>query len=326
MASDIISGKKLLAIGLAGSVGALVLLFATMTLRSGGPLALATLPTPTPTNTPVPAGVIDFSARVLTDSNNAGTCDSSGSPTNTCRVAQGTTFLVGVYLNQLPNALPGGNYAGYDVILSYSGVTSAENAQSLDLHQWPSCALDAGAFQPGMIFAGCAIGIGSPESAYTGRMMTAELTCEQSGVITLLHGESATSISDGFTSGRYHEDEGTTETLNIDCAPAVPYPGDTDGDGCPDAKELGMNAMMGGARNFLNANDYFNPTHDGENRIDDILTVLYKYFIDSGNPAYTAGTDRTLIGPNAWNLGPPDGLQRIDDILASVKHYFHDCS
>ena len=33
------------------------------------------------------------------------------------------------------------------------------------------------------------------------------------------------------------------------------------------------------------------------------------------HPAYTTNTDRTLVGPNAWNTGPPDGLQRVDDIL-----------
>ncbi len=78
-----------------------------------------------------------------------------------------------------------------------------------------------------------------------------------------------------------------------------------------------------------------NPSHDGKSRIDDVLLVVQAYFKDDtdgnpGLPPYTAGynpdTDRTLLGPNAWNTGPPNGLQRIDDILAQVKQYFHDCS
>ena len=43
-------------------------------------------------------------------------------------------------------------------------------------------------------------------------------------------------------------------------------------------------------------------------------------------PGYNPDTDRTLVGPNAWNTGPPNGLQRVDDILNSVKQYFHDCA
>jgi len=42
-------------------------------------------------------------------------------------------------------------------------------------------------------------------------------------------------------------------------------------------------------------------------------------------PGYNPDTDRTLVGPNAWNLGPPNGLQRINDILHEVHQYFHDC-
>ena len=62
-----------------------------------------------------------------------------------------------------------------------------------------------------------------------------------------------------------------------------------------------------------------------QNRIDDILAVVQGYFIDSGNPSYNSDTDRTLVGPNAWNLGPPNGQQRVDDILNMLHQYFHDC-
>ena len=117
--------------------------------------------------------------------------------------------------------------------------------------------------------------------------------------------------------------------------PAVP---DTDSDGCPDVKEQQSTPgteLAGGRRSPKNPNDYFNPSGDGLNRVDDILLIVQAYFNDDddGNPGlppyepgYDPGTDRTLIGPNAWNLGPPNGLHRVDDILNSVKQYFHDCS
>jgi hypothetical protein len=105
--------------------------------------------------------------------------------------------------------------------------------------------------------------------------------------------------------------------------------GDTDGDDCIDVVEeqtgLGTE-LSGGRRDPDNSNDYFNPSHDGQNRIDDVLEVVNQYFIDSGEPGYNPDTDRTFVGPLAWNLGPPDGLQRVDDILNQVKQYFHDCA
>jgi alpha-tubulin suppressor-like RCC1 family protein len=113
---------------------------------------------------------------------------------------------------------------------------------------------------------------------------------------------------------------------------------DDDNDGCPDVSEVQTSAgsqLSGGLRNPHDPNDYFNPSHDGQNRVDDVLLVASQYFDDDsdgnpGLPPYAAGydpdTDRTFVGPLAWNLGAPDGLQRVDDILNQVKQYFHDCA
>lgn len=314
-----ISVKKALALGLAllGAV-TLLIVFAAMPLRSGGNEALAGS-----------AGTVDFSAHIAASATNGGDCDSSGVPTNSCRIAAGTTFIMGVGLNEIGNALPGGNYSGYDAHLDYTGVTSAETHASVDAHQWPACVKAADSFQPGTVFAGCAVGVGQPDSAYEGLLVTVEFTCTASGTVTLVHGAYVTALYDDGSSSSFHEDEGTTESLNIECAAPQPYPGDSDGDACPDAREqqtASGSVITGGRRNFLNTYDYFNPTHDGKNRIDDVLAVLDQYFVDSGNPAYTTNTDRTLMGPNAWNLGPPDGKQRVDDILNAVHQYYQDCS
>ena len=105
-----------------------------------------------------------------------------------------------------------------------------------------------------------------------------------------------------------------------------PLDPDTDDDKCTDDQELGADQTVGGRRDPQNEWDYFNPTHDGKNRVDDILAVVDQYFVDQANPNYTQDTDRTLVGPNAWSLGAPNGLQRIDDILNIVRQYFHDCA
>ncbi len=103
---------------------------------------------------------------------------------------------------------------------------------------------------------------------------------------------------------------------------------DTDLDGCSNKSELQDNPSAGGLRDPYNHWDYFNPTKDGLNRVDDILKVVGQYFCDNGTcPTYTRSTDRTaVIGANPWNLNQPNGQQRVDDILGAVKSYFHDCS
>ncbi len=120
--------------------------------------------------------------------------------------------------------------------------------------------------------------------------------------------------------------DGLDDTEELDYYGTNPAKADTDGDGCADNREMGPTANLGGLRDPVDQWDYFNPTHDGKNRIDDILLVVHQFFKDEGDPAYNVDTDRTLVGPNAWNTGPPDGMQRVDDILNSVHQFFHDCS
>ncbi len=110
-----------------------------------------------------------------------------------------------------------------------------------------------------------------------------------------------------------------------------------DADGCPDVREQQTapgSELSGGRRDYLKSWDYFNPTHDGVNRTDDITAVVVQYGQDDDDanpglppyaPGYTPTTDRTYVGPNAWNLGPPNGLQRTDDITNAVKQFGHDC-
>jgi subtilisin family serine protease len=123
----------------------------------------------------------------------------------------------------------------------------------------------------------------------------------------------------------------------VDAAGAV-LEFDYDGDGCPNGNELENAAgseETGGLRDPENEWDYFNPSGDGRNRVDDIVAVVNQYYDDDdaftpGTPPYAPGynpaTDRTVLGPNAWNLGPPNGIQRVDDIVTAINHYFHDCS
>lgn len=105
-----------------------------------------------------------------------------------------------------------------------------------------------------------------------------------------------------------------------------PVDPDTDGDHCGDGAELGPSHQAGGERDPTDQWDYFNPSGDGLNRVDDILLVVRQYFVDQGNPNYTQATDRTSVGPQLWRAGQPNGTQRVDDILTAVHNYFNDCT
>jgi hypothetical protein len=114
---------------------------------------------------------------------------------------------------------------------------------------------------------------------------------------------------------------------------------DTDGDGCPDIREQQTatgSQLSGGRRSYLNPYDYFNPTHDHENRLDDVLMVVQAYYNDDsddnpGEPPYAPGynpdTDRADDPAYAedWRLLAGNGYQRVGDILAVIRQYFHDC-
>ena len=147
----------------------------------------------------------------------------------------------------------------------------------------------------------------------------------------------ATNIIWQFFQAHAMPSAGALPDFDGDTVPDVRDP-DNDNDGCPDAAEVQTapgSEVTGGRRDPNNPWDYFNPTHDGKNRVDDIVLVLHQYHKDQWlnpptntipNPAYNPDTDRTLVGPNAWNLGPPNGQQRVDDILNIVHQLFHDCS
>jgi hypothetical protein len=111
---------------------------------------------------------------------------------------------------------------------------------------------------------------------------------------------------------------------------------DSDGDGCTNAQEVGPDEMQGGQRSPSNPNDFFDPTGEKQHRLNDVLATIQQYFEDeflpppappnTPNPNYNPDTDRTALGPDPWDLGPPNGTQRLDDILAAIGQYFHDCA
>ena len=311
---------------LLGTLAAIVLLFAAISVRSGGNSALATLPTPTA------APGLDFSIGSDVSVGAGAVCDSSGAPTDVCQVPLNGAFKLSFFLHDLPSDMGSGGYVEYWAYLEYDGVTNDGTQASIDPYKWPGCVDDTRSPAPGVIGITCAIGSGASASTYTGRMATVAFTCAADGTVKLVHTEDGvgypnTSMRDvDLTS----YSESYEEWLTIECVPAAAYPADTDGDGCPDSKESDLNPMTGGLRNYLNAWDYFDPEKvytPNTQTVADILRVVNQYAKNVGNPLYTNETDRTGI-PDAypWSLGPPNGTQTVADILAAVRQFGHNCA
>jgi len=318
MASMLLNNRKLFALTLAGL--ALAALLAAVAFPSNSSPARATsLGSGSAAGGPSEP---DFSIAINIDGMGANECDTSGGPT-TCQILTGNMFTVNYYLNEIGSPL------GFDALVYYTAYDGV-SIQFMDYSNpnaglWPGCAFRGNGEGPGFVYGACGQGPGAPGNFYTGLVSRAVFTCAADGSITLVHGlPDKTLLATASTYEFLYET--ADETLTIDCLTPAPYPTDTDGDGCPDTKEAGMNPVQGGLRDFTNPWDYWNPTHDGINRIDDPYLVKTQYFIDEGEPGYNPDTDRTWVGPNPWNLGPPNGLQRIDDMLYALNQYFHDCS
>ena len=118
--------------------------------------------------------------------------------------------------------------------------------------------------------------------------------------------------------------------INCNAPPKLPYPGDTDGDGCPDERENQpkSQAANGGGRNYLDPYDWYDVNQDGEiDLFNDILGVILHYSLDGSAP-YDVNFDRgPTTGPNAWNMTAPDGvIDLFTDILGVIQQHGHACT
>ncbi len=115
-----------------------------------------------------------------------------------------------------------------------------------------------------------------------------------------------------------------------------PAPGDTDGDGCSDKHESGPDETLGGRRDYLDPNDYYDVYGPGQSLVrdgvidlaNDILGVIQHFAPLGTEPEYDVRFDRgPQIGANTWNMGPPDGvIDLANDILGVILQFNHSCA
>jgi len=117
-----------------------------------------------------------------------------------------------------------------------------------------------------------------------------------------------------------------SDTIAMTVVSVLAYPGDSDGDGCPDVSENRPKSelALGGGRNHGNPWDYYDVNGDGViNLFGDILGVIQHFSLDGAAPYdVTFDRGRAPSGANPWNMTAPDGVINLfTDILGVIKQF-----
>jgi len=222
-----------------------------------------------------------------------------GDPIQTTRnVTVGDAFRISIQLSANPGSIAGyqarliwddpildfspRTLAGDDVFAENSGLAVAVLNQIVG-----AASIELGAVRP----------TAPGSTGYTGPLAQLEFVCVAPGTANLIL--TAPGNHTALVAHPATEYTPTLASAQIDCLP------DDDGDGCSNAAEQQTapgSELSGGLRDDLDPNDYFNPSGDGQNRVDDILLVVQAYFDDDddGNPGlppyepgYNPATDRS---------------------------------
>ncbi len=168
-------------------------------------------PTPRSTSTPPQSPAPNFSLGIDADGDGHDDCETRSTGHGDCFLPASTSFKLKVYLDSLPAAHP--RYAGFDIRIAYSGLTSLDNP---DARAWPECAFPASATFPGQVGWACTIAPFASESAYTGLIGTTDFRCTQTGTVTLEHGRGSTDLIDRQSQEYF---EAGPDALTVHCGP-----------------------------------------------------------------------------------------------------------
>ncbi len=139
-----------------------------------------------------------------------------------------------------------------------------------------------------------------------------------------------TEVKDGLCAGETTGASGNVSSVTWKLAEKLPWPGDTDGDGCPDVNENLPKSEVanGGGRDWQDQWDYYDINGDGViDLLNDILGVIQHFQpIPGGAPPYDPVFDRgPTTGPNTWNMTAPDGvIDLLNDILGVITQFDTD--
>ncbi len=174
-----------------------------------------------------------------------------------------------------------------------------------------------------------------PTTYFEGRLLELDMSCPATPVATFINllpfGDPVAETSGALFVEPDLQTPVTPKvnSLTVNCVSPQAQPGDTDGDGCSDAKEAGANPALGGDRDWLNPWDFYDTNGDGViDLLFDILGVINHAGTAPG-PPYDVNYDRgPWLGANSWNdTTPPDGvIDLLNDIYGVIAQNGHDCS
>ena len=318
------------------------------------PTATPTLTaTPTPTPTCVPFGppaepnqpAASMSLRVYCDKDKTGLVCDIGVFGRKCEIATDSNFVVEVVASGPPEA----GYSAFKVVVQYSGNVTLVEQPGFAENKSPVCDLPVESALPGRYVLTCkAVPAGSGQRTdYNGALANLHFVCKggpaqidivagdaAGGSIYTQPGDTSPVIVTLLSQPKGVKD--VADSVHINCNPAPeepPEPLDTDGDGCSDERENGLDETLGGLRDFTNPWDFYDVAGPGggppDGYIDlpnDILGVI-QHFSTDGLGAYDVQYDRgPSTGPYPWNMTAPDGVIDLpNDILGVIQQFNHDC-
>ena len=263
-------------------------------------------------------------------------CGASDKP-DTCRVDLGSVFTLTVDTN----ALPAEGFSGYQLKVVHAGLISKalEFVNTVDFVPLGPLGIGTETFTAGGISSLSDFPL--PKRTYLGSLVKVDINCTPGiGTFKIAVPVPTTDVIDQngdslvINTVQQGADK-VADTLTINCSDEpikLPFPGDTDGDGCADTRENQpkSQANLGGGRDWLDPADYYDVSIPRDGVIDltnDILGVILHYAPTGTEPTYDANYDRgRQAGPNPWNMAPPDGVIDLsNDILGVIQQYLHNC-
>ncbi|MCH7699956.1 MAG: PD40 domain-containing protein [Chloroflexi bacterium] len=299
-------------------------------------------PTPTPapeepTATPKPEEPVGPGMRLNVT---GGTCDHPTAP-SICHIPFGGSFLLSVEVVTAPEAgyILAQTFIDFGGHLAYKPAASAANEII-----WPDLA-DGTALRSqggaGLVNHGGLTSLTPPMpvSHFEGAIVQLEMSCSaeaSSNTVLLLAADEKEVGTKGslFVLPDATQIVPAVSGLTVACVAPEMVLSDTDGDGCSDLRENGSDESMGGLRDYLNSNDFYDVLGGGGGPPDqiidlsnDIFGVIIHYAPTGTEPEYDVDFDRgPSAGPNPWNMTAPDGVIDLsNDIMGVIQQYQHDC-
>ncbi len=268
-----------------------------------------------------------------------GICDSNSQPPapifeEKCVLEKGSFFDLSIELKDRP----AGGYIAINALVRWTGQPTKDQLNFIEgTVKWPECELGTfniktPALNDALMYCQSSFSPPGTTSFFKGNVFNFTFECkpgtgEENIRFDLIPlSESEPDGSALFPTFFVPPETVPPASLKIACmTPKQPWPGDTDGDGCPDANENQDKSehANGGGRDYLNPYDWYDINQDGV--IDlffDILGVIQHYSLDT-SPPYDVIYDRgPSLGPNSWNMvAPDDSIDLFFDILGVIAQY-----